>query len=302
MFSALNVARRQPVRAVAASVMDATQARDMATLKEIKIRLTSVKSIQKITKSMKMVSAAKFARAERELKKARVFGNAATSLYEKAELKAEADETRPNQVMVLVSSDRGLCGAIHSSVGKAVRHELAATKPGINTKLVCVGDKIRTLLQRTYADKILLDVRDVGKKPPTYAEAAAIADQLISSGFDYDSGYIVFNEFKSAIAYETVKKPIFSLKTIQNAEELKKYEVEGDILQSYQEFTFGTALFHAMCESAASEQSARMTAMDNASKNAGEMIDKLNLTYNRTRQAVITTELIEIISGAAALE
>ncbi|ELW64996.1 ATP synthase subunit gamma, mitochondrial [Tupaia chinensis] len=225
----------------------------MATLKDITRRLKSIKNIQKITKSMKMVAAAKYARAERELKPARVYGIGSLALYEKADIKVPEDKKK--HLLIGVSSDRGLCGAIHSSVAKQMKSEVAAlTAAGKEVMLVGIGDKIRGIL------------------------------------------------YRSVISYKTEEKPIFSLNTIASAESMSIYDdVDADVLQNYQEYNLANIIYYSLKESTTSEQSARMTAMDNASKNASEMIDKLTLTFNRTRQAVITKELIEIISGAAAL-
>ncbi|KAL1130572.1 hypothetical protein AAG570_011818 [Ranatra chinensis] len=191
-----------------------------------------------------MVSAAKYSRAERELKQARPYGVGAKDFYEKAEV--ATGEVPKEKVIIAMTSDRGLCGAVHTQVSRHVR--TAICEDPEHTKVICVGDKSRGILQRLFSKNIIMD-----------SIAAAPKISL------YDS-------------------------------------LDDEVLQSYVEFSFASLLFYTMKEGACSEQSSRMTAMDNASKNAGEMIDKLTLTFNRTRQAVITRELIEIISGAAALE
>lgn len=133
-------------------------------------------------------------------------------------------------------------------------------------------------------------------------DASKVATAVIDSGYQYDSGSIVYNKFKSVVSYQTSEIPLFSLAAINAAPKMSTYDsLDADVLQSYMEYSLAAQLFYTMKENACSEQSSRMTAMDNASKNAGEMIDKLALTFNRTRQAVITRELIEIISGASAL-
>ncbi|XP_041934650.1 ATP synthase subunit gamma, mitochondrial isoform X1 [Alosa sapidissima] len=277
------------------------QVRTMATLKDITIRLKSVKNIQKITKSMKMVSAAKYARAERSLKPARVYGTGALALYEKAEIKAPEDKTK--HLLIGVSSDRGLCGAIHSSVSKAIKAEIATlTSSGKEVMVVNVGDKLRGLLHKTHGSHILLNCKEVGRKPPTFTDASIIASELINSGYEFDQGSIIFNKFRSVISYKTSRNPVFSNETVASAETMGVYDdIDADVLRNYQEFALANIIFYGLKESTCSEQSARMTAMDSASKNAGDMIDKLTMTFNRTRQSVITKELIEIISGAAAL-
>ncbi|XP_069032012.1 ATP synthase subunit gamma, mitochondrial isoform X2 [Embiotoca jacksoni] len=278
------------------------QVRSMATLKDITIRLKSIKNIQKITKSMKMVAAAKYARAERALKPARVYGTGSLALYEKAEIKAPEDKAAKH-LLVGVSSDRGLCGAIHSSVAKTIKAEVSAlTSVGKEVMVVNVGDKLRALLHRTHGKHIMLNCKDIGRKPPSFGDASIVATELLNSGYEYDQGSIIFNTFRSVISYKTTQKPVFSSDIVSNSETMGVYDdIDADVLRNYQEFALVNIIYLAMRESSTSEQSARMTAMDSASKNASEMIDKLTLTFNRTRQAVITKELIEIISGAAAL-
>lgn len=271
----------------------------MATLKMISLRLKSVKNIQKITQSMKMVSAAKYTRAERELRAAKPYGEGATQFFEKAEV--VPPEEKEGRLFVAITSDRGLCGAVHTQVSRAIRNELLENGEGI--KVICVGDKSRAILQRQYGNNILMVANEVGRKPPTFLDAAKLANVILSSEYEFTSGKIIYNKFKSVVSYTTSDLPLFSLKTVTSAPKLPIYDsLDDDVVKSYLEFSLASLLFYAMKESAASEQSSRMTAMDNASKNAGEMIDKLTLTFNRTRQAVITRELIEIISGAAALE
>uniref|UniRef100_F6TI82 ATP synthase subunit gamma n=1 Tax=Ornithorhynchus anatinus TaxID=9258 RepID=F6TI82_ORNAN len=268
---------------------------------QITRRLKSIKNIQKITKSMKMVAAAKYARAERELKPARVYGVGALALYEKADIKVPEDKKK--HLIIGVSSDRGLCGAIHSSVAKQMKNEVASlTAAGKEVMLVGIGDKLRGILHRTHSEHFLVTFKEVGRKPPTFGDASVIALELLNSGYEFDEGSIIYNRFRSVISYKTDEKPIFSLNTIAGAESMSIYDdIDADVLQNYQEYALANIIYYSLKESTTSEQSARMTAMDNASKNASEMIDKLTLTFNRTRQAVITKELIEIISGAAAL-
>ncbi|XP_035531518.1 ATP synthase subunit gamma, mitochondrial isoform X2 [Morone saxatilis] len=278
------------------------QVRNMATLKDITIRLKSIKNIQKITKSMKMVAAAKYARAERQLKPARVYGTGALALYEKAEIKAP-EEKSAKHLLIGVTSDRGLCGAIHSGVAKVIKSEIATlTGAGKEVMVINVGDKLRGLLHRTHGKHILLNCKEVGRKPPSFTDASIVAAELLNCGYEFDQGSVIFNRFRSVISYKTDNKPVFSVDSVANAETMGIYDdIDADVLRNYQEFSLVNVIYLAMKESSTSEQSARMTAMDNASKNASDIIDKLTLTFNRTRQAVITKELIEIISGAAAL-
>jgi len=280
------------------SFQNVGQQRGMATLKSIQIRLKSVKNIQKITQSMKMVSAAKYARAERDLKQARPYGEGAKQFYERAEVTAPEKERKP--VMIAMTSDRGLCGAVHTGVARYIRTELQKNP---DTKVICVGDKSRGILQRLYGKNILMVANEIGRLPPTFLDAAKLANAISNLGYDFTDGKIVYNQFKSVVSYNCTEMPVFNLATIESSEKLPVYDsLDAEVIQSYLEYSLASLLFYAMKEGACSEQSSRMTAMDNASKNAGEMIDKLTLTFNRTRQAVITRELIEIISGASALE
>ncbi|KAK8774148.1 hypothetical protein V5799_011318 [Amblyomma americanum] len=273
----------------------------MATLKDIRVRLKSVKNIQKITQSMKMVSAAKYARAERDLKQARPYGEGAQAFYDVAEIKPP--EGKQKTLIIAISSDRGLCGAIHSSVAKRIRTMMQEDPQLLeNARIICVGDKVRGILQRLYSKNILLSFSDYGKKPPIFDDAVQVANAILGCDYEFDKGILLYNRFKSVVSYATSDLPVFSLETVSGSEKITLYDsLDAEVLRSYQEYTLASLIYYAMKENACSEQSSRMTAMDSASKNAGEMIDKLTLTFNRTRQAVITKELIEIISGAAAL-
>jgi F-type H+-transporting ATPase subunit gamma len=274
----------------------------MATLKDIRLRLKSVTNIQKITQSMKMVSAAKYARAERDLRAARPFGEGAQSFYDKSELNADDKDKKPGTLFIALTSDRGLCGGIHSGVAKKIRAHMHREANPENIKIVCIGDKSRGMLARQFANNVMLMFNDFGKKPPTFGDAVVVANAIINSGHEFTKGILVYNRFKSVVSYNCLEMPIFSLESVTKAPKLTVYDsIDADVLRSYYEYSLASLIFYAMKENACSEQSSRMTAMDNASKNAGEMIQKLTMTFNRTRQAVITRELIEIISGAAAL-
>ncbi|KAK2143823.1 hypothetical protein NP493_4403g00003 [Ridgeia piscesae] len=263
------------------------------------MRLKAVTNIQKITKSMKMISAAKYSKAERELKPARSYGVGAKAFYEKLEVDCEKHQA--NHLVVAISSDKGLCGAVHTSIFRAIR-AMVGDKPASNIKVVAVGDKMKALLQKDFKNNLLMTMKDIGKSPPTFSDAAVVANQIMSCGYEFDSAELFFNHFRSIVSYNTTTIPLYSVGTISEADNITQYDsIDEDVLRNYQEFSLASLIYFAMKESACSEQSARMTAMESASKNAGEMIEKLQMTYNRTRQAVITRELIEIISGAAAL-
>jgi F-type H+-transporting ATPase subunit gamma len=276
----------------------------MANLKAIAIRLKSVKNIQKITQSMKMVSAAKYARAERDLKAARPYGAGAQAFYEQAKVGEDAEGAPApagKELYVAITSDRGLCGGVHSSICKTIRNELLE-KPSLdNVGIICVGDKSRAQISRLFKPNILAVGSEIGRLPPQFGDASKIANAILNSG-EFDTGKMYYNKFRSVVSYKTQEIPIYPVSTVQKAANLPVYDsLDADVLQSYMEYSLASLIYYCLKEGATSEQSSRMTAMDNSSKNAGEMIDKLTLTYNRTRQAVITGELIEIISGAAAL-
>merc|ERR1712212_1149045 len=294
-------------------VVQVQQQRGMANLKAIAIRLRSVKNIQKITQSMKMVSAAKYARAERDLKAARPYGNGAQAFYAGAQvgkdaegnakpIEAAAPGAAPKELYVALTSDRGLCGAIHSNVCKNIRNELNE-KPSLeNVGIICVGDKARAQISRLFAKNILSVGSEIGRLPPQFGDATKIASAILKSGFEYDAGKLVYNKYKSVVSYQTSELPIYSLAAVNGADKITVYDsLDADVIQSYMEYSLASLIYYCLKEGACSEQSSRMQAMDSSSKNAGEMIKKLTLKFNRTRQAVITGELIEIISGAAAL-
>ncbi|KER25522.1 hypothetical protein T265_07039 [Opisthorchis viverrini] len=290
----------------------------MATLKDIAVRLRSVKNIQKITASMKMVSTSKFARAERELRVARPYGNGAKAFYDCTDLGSTEVEAKPNTLLVAITSDRGLCGAANSSIVKTIRNMLLANPElNKNTKLVLVGDKSRAQLLRQFRDIFLMSFSDVGKKAPTFEDASEIAESILQSDYKFDRAVMYYNTFKwvnfvwflpicrTVVTYITTPQPILSLEEVVAAPKFSLYDsVDEEVLKCYNEYTLASLIFFALKEASTSEQSARMTAMDSATKNAGkcgEMIDKLTLSFNRTRQAAITRELTEIISGAAAV-
>lgn len=305
----LGVVRRTTLQTVVPQLVAANgqnQTRGMATLKDIRVRLKSVTNIRKITQSMKMVSAAKYARAERDLKNARSFGKGAQAFYRNAELETGEEEAaeipKPGTLILAITSDRGLCGAVHSSVAKKVRAIMANDPDAANIKIVCVGDKAKAMLAKQFPQNILMMFNDFGKKPPQFGDALTVATNVLEAGYEFDRGIILYNRFKSVVSYDTTQIPIFSSAAITGSPKINIYDsLDEDVLKSYYEYSLASLVFYAMKENACSEQSSRMTAMDSASKNAGEMIQKLTLTFNRTRQAVITKELIEIISGAAAL-
>lgn len=294
----------------------------MPSLKDLKGRITSVKSTQKITKAKQMVAAAKLRRAQEAAEAARPYSERLSSVI--ANLSAAAgggggpkllsgtgsDQTH---LVIVMTAERGLCGGFNANVVKKAREEIASLqKDGKTVKVVTVGKKGREQLVRTHGD-LLLDHVDTSsaRGPDDYAEIALTLGQNLNAAFDtgeFDVCTLIYSRFKSVLAQVPTAKqmipaeppeetPVVDLKGA-----LYIYEPsEEGILEALLPRYLNTQLLSAMLESAAGEQAASMTAMDNATRNAGELIEKLTLQYNRARQAQITKELIEIISGAEAL-
>jgi len=270
--------------------------RNMATLKELKLRISSTKNIQKITKSMKMIASTKLNRAQKDMERARVYGKASKAFFESASTHPTAGEGKT--LVIAVSSDKGLCGGIHSSISRKIRAMLPENP---NIEFLVIGDKSKAQLSRASSSRMTGSISAVGSSPPTFLDALLIGNVILRSPTQYSSYLAVYNEFKSVIAFETTTMPLYTLPQIQASEKISAYEVEDDVLQSLQEFNVANAIFSAMADGYASETAAKMTAMENATKNAGELIGKLTIIYNRSRQAAITTELVDIITGASAL-
>jgi len=294
MFVQRSVFAARPLAAVAvAANVFAGQARNMATLKEISLRLKSISNIAKITKSMKMIASTKVARAQRIMDAARAYGKSSNDVWKHTETVVPSS---PKTLLIACSSDRGLCGGIHSSISKATKR-IIAVEP--TAQIAVIGMKSKAQLQRDNRSKIQISFEAVSKNLPTYTEAALVADQIMKSGVEFTDGKLVYNQFKSVIAYEASTLPFYSYNTIETSPKLSFYEYETPVLQNFQEFTFANNLYWAIAEGNASELCAKRAAMENATKNAGEMIQKLTLIYNRSRQASITNDLIDIITGAS---
>jgi len=281
--------------------------RGMATLREIEQRLKSVRNIEKITKSMKMIASTKLSQAQRAMQEAKNYGAANKEVFE--HVQPEQGQV-PKKLFLVLSSDRGLCGGIHSSVSKATRRALGQARAIPEEKLpeaasdspvMIVGDKSKSQLSRVVAKNIALTFNQVGKDVPTFADACAIADLVTTSGVEYDSVIVVYNRFVSAISYEPAFVEVLNANGLAEAPGFKAYEVEEDVTKDLSEFALANAIFSGLVEGHAAEMSSRRNAMDNASKNAGDMISSLQMKYNRGRQASITNELVDIITGASAL-
>jgi len=247
---------------------------------------------------MKVVASTKLNRAQRAMTESRQYGQTSNTVFEQAETKPlEGDDKKT--LIVVASSDKGLCGGIHSGLSKKVRRMLVE-KP--NADIVVLGEKCKAQLGRSNSKNIVLSFSGVGKDIPTFADAQAIADQISLLPNDYSDVQIVYNKFINATSYEATPIEAFSEEAIANSPNFSAFEIDDEVLANLREYALSNSLFWALAEGHACEQSARRNAMDNASKNAGDMITKYQILFNRTRQAVITGELVEIITGAAASE
>lgn len=267
-----------------------------ATLREIQGRLKSVRNIEKITKTMKVVASTKLTRAQRAMTASRSYGKTSNTVFENAETKA-LEGADKKYLIVVASSDKGLCGGIHSGLSKKVRRMLAENP---NADIVVLGEKCKAQLSRSNAKNIKLSFAGVGKDIPTFADASAIADQISLLPEDYSSVQIVYNKFINAQSYEATPIEAFSEEAIAESPNFSAFEIDDEVLANLREYSLTNSLFWALAEGHACEQSARRNAMENASNNAADMINKYQILFNRTRQAVITGELVEIITGATA--
>lgn len=294
----------------------------MPSLKDLKVRINSVKNTQKITSAMKMVAAAKLRRAQEQAEAARpyaermerVLGSLAASVAGKDNAPALLAGNGKNQVhlLVVMTSDRGLCGAFNSSIVRQARRMARELRnDGKTVKFLTVGRKGRDQLRREFAADIVASFEEVGKPKLTYDAAEKIAARIraMFEAGEFDVCTLIYNKFKSAITQIVTAQQLIPFAPGNAANEnadaqmaLYEYEPdEGAILAELLPRNLGMQVYRALMENAASEQGARMSAMDNATRNAGDMINRLTITYNRSRQAYITKELIEIISGAEAL-
>jgi F-type H+-transporting ATPase subunit gamma len=293
----LSRAARPALRAGAAvSSRAAAPTATFATLREIEGRLKSIRNIEKITNTMKIVASTKLTRAQRAMTDSRKYGQTSNEVFESAETKPLEGEGK-KKLLVVCSSDKGLCGGIHSGLSRYIRRR-AQEDP--NFDLVILGEKCRSQLQRTNAKDIVLNFAGVGKDIPTFAEAQAVADQIVMLPGDYSDIEIIYNKFVNAQTYEPTSVAAFNEEAIASSPNFAAFEVDEEVLSNLREYALANSLYWALSEGHACEISARRNAMDNASKNAGEMISKYQILFNRTRQAVITGELVEIITGATA--
>jgi len=293
----------------------------MPSLKDLRNRIASVKATQKITKAMQMVAAAKLRRAQQAAEAARPFAERMNTVL--ANL-AGAFEGRPDapvllagngrtdvQLLVVCTAERGLCGAFNSSIARLARdHANRLIGEGKTVKILCVGRKGADALRRQFADKIIEVIEFKGVKQLGYAHADGVGKKVLAmfEAGEFDVATLFYSQFKSVISQIPTVQQIVPAEIPADAKQAAAsgavYDCEPseeEILADLLPRNVSTQIFRALLENAASEQGSRMSAMDNATRNAGEMIKKLTTTYNRSRQAMITKELIEIISGAEAV-
>jgi len=291
----------------------------MASLDDLKKRIASVKSKQKITKAMKMVAAAKLRRAQESAEKGRPYSEKMNNIILNLSNGISDKENAPKllsgsgndkvHLCVVMTSDRGLCGGFNSNIIKKAKNYFAKlSKEGKDLKIVTVGSKGNDQLKRVYGDKIIANISFKESKNANYFDAEKVGKMVMESfeKEEFDVCTIFYNLFKNVVTQIPQEQQIIPLKTSEVEENSSEdnYEFEPDedeILSNLLPKNISTQIFKAMLENSASEQGSRMSAMDNATRNAGEMVDKLTIEYNRSRQAAITKELIEIISGAESL-
>ncbi len=299
----------------------------MPSLRDYRDRIKSVKSTKKITSAMKMVAASKLRRAQEQAEKSQPYAQSMASMLSRLASNVVISAASPKllagtgkdqkHLLIVVTADRGLCGGFNAYIIKAVKTKIAELRnEGKEFSIVCVGRKGYDALRREYSQYILHSFRDVfGKNRLEYAQADMVANFVLDK-FDegeFDVCSLVYNEFQSVLVQKPYAQQIIPFEqeqiesdTSEKSDNALKspYSFEPDeeeILNKLLPRNIGIQIFRAMLDSAAGEQAARMTAMDNATRNAGEMINDLTLQYNRARQAYITKELIEIISGAEAV-
>jgi F-type H+-transporting ATPase subunit gamma len=295
----------------------------MASLKDLRLRIRSVKSTQKITAAMKMVAASRLRRAQEQAEAARPYAQRMERMLASLAGKMAGRPGAPVliagtgkddvQLLIVTTSDRGLAGGFNASILRETRRRIRELQAqGKTVKLITIGRKGRDSLRRDYGKLIIDSLTDVGRRQLGFADAREIGQKVLAmyERGEFDVATIVFNRFKSAMTQIVTPQQLipFAPPAAAAAEETGTvggvYEFEPEeeeILGQLLPNNLAVQVYAALLESSASEQGARMTAMDSATRNAGDMINRLTITYNRTRQAVITKELIEIVSGAEAL-
>lgn len=294
----------------------------MPSLKDFRNRIASVKSTRKITSAMKMVAASKLRRAQMQAEASQPYAKRMEAMLNR--LVANIDPNQSSHVLmtgtgrdqthllIVITSDRGLAGGFNATVARLARQKLRELEAaGKDVKIITVGRKGRDSLKRDYEHKIIASFDGLGKKGLAFSEVTQISDMVLEmlARQEFDVATVIYNQFKSVIAQIPTASQIIPLSVektevaqTENTNAVYEFEPsEDEILGSLLPRNLAIQIFRALLDSAAGEQAARMTAMDNATRNAGDMISKLTLRYNRARQAYITKELIEIISGAEAV-
>lgn len=296
----------------------------MPSLKEFRNRIASVKSTRKITSAMKMVAASKLRRAQMQAEASQPYASRMAAMLSRLVAKMDSSAAAPLlmsgtgrddvHLLVVITSDRGLCGGFNGSVVRLARLKIRELiNAGKQVKILCVGRKGRDVLKREFSDKIINTFEGLGKKKLVFADAQQVADQVLHmlQAGEFDVCTLVYNQFKSVMTQTPTAQQMIPLAVEGEALDVDAQDSEGalyefepseeEILDRLLPRNLAVQIFRALLDSAAGEQAARMTAMDNATRNAGDMINKLTIKYNRARQAYITKELIEIISGAEAV-
>lgn len=300
----------------------------MPSLKDYRDRIASVKSTRKITSAMKMVAASKLKKAQTQAEASQPYATAMAEMLSRVAASLPADFAGPKllvgtgedktHLLIVVSSDRGLCGGFNGNLARRVKKEITDLRAqGKDVKIICAGRKVYDVLKLEYADLIIKTYTGIGQKGRIdFASAREITDFVLEHFEDgaFDVCSLMYNEFKNVLTQTPTAQQLIPFKMPEaDGEEEAKEDVSGPvapygfepeesiILGQLLPRNLGVQLFRALLDSAAGEQAARMTAMDNATRNAGDMINDLSIQYNRARQAFITKELIEIISGAEAV-
>ena len=292
----------------------------MPSLKDLRNRITSVKSTQKITKAMKMVAAAKLRKAQENAEKSRLYSEKMNEIISNLKSSITDQSSAPRLLIgnndnkrflcVIMTADRGLCGGFNSNICKKSKEYINnLLKDNREVKIITVGSKSFDQMKRNYGNYIIEKLTFKNQREIKVTDAQKISNKIISMFHknEFDVCTIFYSKFKSVISQEPIEQQIIPVKNNNNNDKItndQNYEYEPDqeeILDSLLPKNITTQIFKGLLENAASEQGARMSAMDNATRNAGDLIDKLTINYNRSRQAVITKELIEIISGAETL-
>lgn len=289
----------------------------MPNLKDLKNRINSVKSTRKITKAMQMVAAAKLRRAQEAAEAARPYAARMEAVVNGLAASVAGSDTAPRllagtgadkvHLLVVMTAERGLCGGFNASIVKLARIRAAELlAQGKTVKIITVGKKGREQLRRDFGSHMVAHVDLSEVKRVGYENARSVAQDVLKrfEEGEYDVATLFFSRFQSVISQIPTAQQIIPAPVPESTEASALYDYEPSeeaILEDLLPRSVATQIFTALLENAASEQGARMSAMDNATRNAGDMIDRLSIQYNRSRQAAITTELIEIISGAEAL-